>query len=375
LIYINHLIKNKTVKDAVMRKKNNQLDFTNQIIFVGIDVHKKQWSVTINTGSQQIKTFSMNPDPKELIKYLRRNYPGGQYRSVYEAGFCGYWIDRQLKSLGIDNIIVNPGDVPTSNKEKSRKTDRIDSRKLARELSGNNLRGIYIPTKEQEAARILSRLRIQLTKDQTRVKNRIRSLLNFSGIHLPGNIELKHWSGKFIKYLHSLELERDELKQTLEEHLKQLSALRGQIKDVLKQLRNMINQDEEKKKIISQLMTVPGIGFITALTFYTEIMEINRFRNLDHLSSYVGLAPSTYSSGQKELVIGLSQRQNRYLRNILIESAWTASRKDPVLTMTYGRLVKRMEKQEAIIRITKKLLRRIMHVWKQREDYVLAVVQ
>jgi len=358
-----------------MRKKNNELDFSNQIIFIGIDVHKKQWSITINTGGQQIKTFSMNPEPEELKKYLRKNYPGGKYLSAYEAGFCGYWIDRQLQSLGIENIVVNPGDVPTSNKEKSRKTDRIDSRKLARELSGENLTGIYIPTKEQEAARTLSRLRIQLTKDQARVKNRIKSLLNFTGVQLPENIEVKHWSGKFIKYLHSLDFEREELKQTLEQQLKQLSVLREQLSDVVKLLRNMINRDEEKQKTVAQLMTVPGIGLITALTFYTEIMDKNRFRSFDHLSSYVGLAPSTYSSGQKEMVIGLSQRQNTNLRNILIESAWIASRKDPVLTMIFGRLVKRMKKQEAIIRISKKLLRRIMHVWKQREDYVLAVVQ
>jgi len=70
-------------------------------------------------------------------------------------------------------------------------------------------------------------------------------------------------------------------------------------------------------------------------------MEINRFRIFDHLSSYVGLAPSTYSSRQKEPVMGLSQRQNTSLKNILTEAAWIASGRDPVLTMTFGRLVKR----------------------------------
>jgi len=358
-----------------MQKKNNEVDFTNQIIFVGIDVHKKQWSVSINISGHQIKTFSMNPKPEELSRYLRKNYPGGKYRSVYEAGFCGYWIDRQLQGLGIENIVVNPGDVPRSNKEKSRKTDKIDSRKLARELSGDNLTSIYIPSKEQEGARALSRLRIQLTKDQARVKNRIKSLLSFTGVHLPENIEVKHWSGVFIKYLHSIDFQQEELKQTLQEQLKQLSALRAQLSNVVKLLRNMINQDEEKRKRVAQLMTIPGIGFLTAVTFYTEIMDINRFRSFDHLSSYVGLAPSTYSSGEKELVIGLSQRQNTNLRNMLIEASWIASRKDPVLTMTFGRLTRRMRKQQAIIRLSKKLLRRIIHVWKQGEDYVLAVVE
>jgi len=207
------------------------------------------------------------------------------------------------------------------------------------------------------------------------VKNRIKSLLSFTGVQLPENIEVKHWSGMFIKYLHSIDFEQGELKQTLEEQLKQLSALREQLSNVVRLLRNMINQDEEKQKTIAQLMTIPGIGFITAVSLYTEIMDINRFRSFDHLSSYVGLAPSTYSSGQKEMVIGLSQRQNTNVRNMLIEASWIASRRDPVLTMTFGRLSRRMKKQEAIIRLAKKLLRRIMHVWKQREDYALAVVQ
>jgi len=56
-----------------MRQKNSGLDFTNQITFVGIDVHKKQRSITINIGAQQVKTFSMNPNPDELNKYLRKN--------------------------------------------------------------------------------------------------------------------------------------------------------------------------------------------------------------------------------------------------------------------------------------------------------------
>ena len=60
-----------------MQKQNKELDFGNQIIFVGIDVHKKSWTITINISGQQIKTFSMNPDPVELSKHLHNHYPGG----------------------------------------------------------------------------------------------------------------------------------------------------------------------------------------------------------------------------------------------------------------------------------------------------------
>jgi len=77
--------------------KTNKLDFTNQIIYVGIDVHKKSWTVTIICFGIVIKNFRMDSKPEILIKFLKRNYPGATYISVYEAGFCGYWIDRELR--------------------------------------------------------------------------------------------------------------------------------------------------------------------------------------------------------------------------------------------------------------------------------------
>ena len=166
-----------------MKKKNKELDFSNQLISVGIDVHKRNWSVTIQIAGQQVKNFIMDPNPEKLIKHLHTNYPGGIYQSVYEAGFCGYWIDRQLQSQGIKNIIVNPADVPTSNKEKTRKTDTV---------------------------------------------------LDFLGVHLPEDIELKHWSGGFISYLQKLGFKYDVVKQTLEQLIIELSNLRKQLTEVLK---------------------------------------------------------------------------------------------------------------------------------------------
>ncbi len=104
--------------------KNNKLEFRNQRIYVGIDVHKKSWEITIILNGMKVKKYSMNPRPDELHKYLRKHYPGGEYYSVYEAGFSGFWADRVLRELGIKNIIVNPADVPTKSKVRRSKTDR-----------------------------------------------------------------------------------------------------------------------------------------------------------------------------------------------------------------------------------------------------------
>jgi transposase len=112
--------------------QRKELDFKGQNIYVGIDVHLKSWSVTVLSEHSVLKKFSQNPDAESLHKYLTGNYPGAKYNSGYEAGFCGFWIHRRLVELGINNIVVNPADVPTMSKEKLRKTDAVDCGKLAR---------------------------------------------------------------------------------------------------------------------------------------------------------------------------------------------------------------------------------------------------
>jgi transposase len=104
----------------------------------------------------ELVTFSMNPKPEELAHYLSRRYPGGRYQSVYEAGFCGFWLHRRLQSLGIENRVVHAADVPTTRKEKDQKRDLIDSRKLARELANGSLTGIWVPDTFHEELRSLS---------------------------------------------------------------------------------------------------------------------------------------------------------------------------------------------------------------------------
>ena len=85
------------------------------------------------------KQFCQPPKPTVLGKYLRKHFPGGHYKSVYEADFCGFWIHDELTAEGIENIIVNPADVPTTDKERQQKTDKRDAKKLARMLRGGGL--------------------------------------------------------------------------------------------------------------------------------------------------------------------------------------------------------------------------------------------
>ena len=181
---------------------------------------------------------------------------------------------------------------------------------------------------------------------------------------------MNHWSGRFIEYLEGLEFHTETGKQCLNIYIADLREKREKITEVLKKLRKAV-KGSKHEAVIKNLCGIPGISFITAITLYTELIDINRFGNIDQLCSFVGLTPSVSSTADHDVVLGITQRHNRYLRNLLIESAWTAVRGDPALTEKYGKLLVRMCKQKAIIRIAKKLLCRISFVWKNNKPYEL----
>jgi transposase len=353
-----------------METQSNKIDFSNQNIYVGFDVHLKNWKVTILTEKVAVKTFSQDPKPELLYQYLKRNFPGGIYHSAYEAGFCGYWIHNKLLSLGINSIVVNAADIPTTNKERVQKEDKRDSRKIARSLRSGDLKAIYVPGLKTLEDRSLLRARSTMVKDLTRYKNRIKSFLYFHGIDLPDSFSKPetHWSKRFMTWLESVELTEESGKITLNSLIQQSKNLRATVLDLTKQIQKL-SQSEPYRNDVKLLRSIPGIGILTAMTILTELEMIMRFSNLDKLCCYIGLVPSTNSSGEQEKTGDITSRGHSILRNAIIESAWVAVRHDPVLMKSHLEYCKRMESNESIVRIAKKLLSRIKFVLKNKQPY------
>lgn len=359
-----------------MQTQSNKLDFTGQNIYAGIDAHLKSWTVTIQADELYLRTFNQPPKPEKLKDFLHRNYPGANYYCTYEAGFCGFWIYDKFKDMGIDCLVVNPADVPTTDKEKKQKTDSIDSRKLARSLANGELEGIYVHSEEDREYRALIRRRKQLVRDLTKCKNRTKSFLYFHGKELPEELRKssKHWPKSFIKWLEETELKTKIGTSTLRSYIDQAITTRRLLLDVTKQIRQL-SQTEKFTKSIELLRSVTGIGPTSAMIFLTEIGDINRFKNIDYLCSYVGLICNTSSSGDNERMGEMTRRGNALLKETLIECSWVAIRQDPALLLAYKKYVKTMEPNKAIVRIAKKLLNRIRFVLKNQQPYVVAVVK
>lgn len=359
-----------------MQSQKRTLDFSGKEVYAGIDTHLKSWRVSIMTNGIICKTFSQNASAKDLKAYLVRNYPNGNYYSAYEAGFCGFGPHRQLKEMGISNIVVNPADVPTTDKDRKQKEDSRDSRKIVRSLYNRDLKAIYVPDMEIEGLRSLVRYRRTLVKEISRYKNRTKSFLYYHNIEIP--IELAngstHWSKRYSSWLDSLDLGTSYSRETLTHIQHTVEHLRAKLLEVNRTFRSL-EKEGEYSATIALLRTVPGIGLITAMTIITELDDIRRFKSIDGLCSYVGLVPRTNSSGDNDKTGGITPRSNRQLRSMLIESAWIAIRHDPALMLKYGELVKRMDSPKAIVNIAKKLLSRIKYVLANKTPYVKGVVK
>ncbi|TFH12907.1 MAG: IS110 family transposase, partial [Lentisphaerales bacterium] len=263
-------------------------------------------------------------------------------------------------------------DVPTSDKERRQKEDARDSRKLARSLENGELRPIHIPDPGIEPLRSLCRLRGRSTPHIHRLKNRIKGHLKYYGIPMLEDSAYRRWSGPFIARLQALCSEPGPRSDYLSITLDALREESSRLALITRKLRAHCREGEAAR-ITNLLRTIPGIGPKTAFTLYTELQEIGRFPNLDKLDSFLGLIPSTDSSGENEKATGITPRTNCRMRALLIEASWVAIRHDPELLRAFSELSRRMKKQAAIVRIARKLAARVAYVWRTGTPYKPAV--
>jgi transposase len=349
--------------------------FSQQTIYVGLDVHKRSWNAALFLNDQYLRNIHQPPSPQALYKFLQSNYPGADYVCAYEGGKFGYWIQRQLSNKGVECIVVNPADIPATHKDEVTKTDPRDARGIAMALQCGQLRGIHIPSVQQEADRGLVRQRKKIWRDLVRCKNRIKGFLDYTGIELPDKFNNSNWNRNFIEWLMKLNFEYASSRMTLTYMVKEAELLRKELLSISNDIRKLM-RSAKYKKLYYLLRTITGIGPLTTATLLTEIGDMKRFRTFYDLNSFIGLLPTEHSSGERELKGRLTIRRHRQLRSDLIECAWTARRTDPALSMYYHEQLKRgKEPKLIIVKIARKLLSRIRYVWLSEKPYEKGIVQ
>ena len=355
-----------------MRSQKQNYEFLNTY-YIGIDVHKKSWKVAIRHDSRHLRNLSMDPSAEQLHSFMQRCYGPGRYMTMYEAGFTGFSTHRALQAQGFISRVDHASDVPSNDREKRRKTDKVDAGKLAwfneeyecRPESWYNQQVsiVYTPSAEAEAYRDMWRRRDQLIGNQTRIKNRIRSYLHKWGIELPTSDNMKPWSGKFVELFKNLEFDQRGCRATLDSMLEELAAIQHQIRQTNTHLRDFSCQQGSWPIIEALQRNIAGVGHITATGFYAEIIDAGRFANENQLASYLGLAPDIHQSDDTYQPSGVTRRCNDRVRRLLIEAAWVAIRKNPHMRSLWNNYIRRMKKNKAIIRIARKLAAQMRRIW------------
>ncbi len=339
-----------------------------QKVYIGIDVHLKQWNVSIIQGGSIRKPFQQSPDALTLFHHLQRHFPDMEYYSAYESGFCGCTAHYELKALGIENIIFNAADISQTHKEKVRKTDGVDSAKIARSLSHGELRCIHIPPQWRLDDRNLIRLRSTQVSDLKRMKIRIRHFMHTNGIKIPQEFSSR-WTKAFINWI----LERSaSLNNSTGESLRLMCQSLIKMMDEHRVLNRRLIELMKTERYCADyelLRTVPGIGAVTAITLLLECGDLADFKSAEAFCSFVGLVPDAYQSGEHNADCSMTRRRHRTLRYMLTECAWRAISRDSHLSGLYVHYTRRMAKPKAIVKIANKLAKIIKFVLKNKKAY------
>jgi transposase len=335
-------------------------------IFIGVDIHKLTWSVTIQTDIFFHKTFSIPSDPEILYQYVESHFPDHEVSMVYEAGCCGFHAARYFLNLGWEVLVVNPADVKLSDKDRYLKTDAIDSKKLSDQLKKGDLKGIYIPSEAHEQLTGLARHRSQLTRQLRKSKVQIKSMLLYHGIKIPEQYDNNYWTHAFLDWLDNIDLGHIPGDLSLKGKIRVYRFIKLEYQQTANQLRAYCRKHH--KKDYELLKSIPGIGGFLAAVIIAECGDVRRFNNEKQFASFIGLVPGICRSGLSEKSLGLTHRGRHQLRSYLVEAAWIAVRKDPEMQAYYrkhyGKNVKNI-----IIKVAHKMARRILSVIKTETPY------
>ncbi|MCA2521127.1 IS110 family transposase [Microcystis sp. M63BS1] len=337
-------------------------DYTEKTIFVGIDVHKKTYSVAIVCDKAIVKRDTLHAIPQVLSSYLKKHFTGAKINSAYEAGFSGFGLHRHLVEYGIKNIVVHAASVEVGARDKV-KNDKRDALKIAVQLEAGRLRGIFIPSHEMEDRRELTRLRSTFVQDRNRIATRFKHKAHYYGLVGPDDSEKV--SVKWIEKILSKDVAPG-LQYTITALAKEWCGMNVKIKELEAILQEQAKEDEGVELIYR---SVKGIGKTAARILANELGDMSQFPSERDLFSYTGLTPSEYSSGEHTRKGHISRQGKPILRSTLVQCAWVAIRYDKGLKEIFERISKRAGAKRAIVAIARKLIGRIRSCFRTGEVY------
>lgn len=226
------------------------------------------------------------------------------------CGGAHYWV-RELTKLGHNVRMIAPQFVKPY--VKSNKNDAVDAKAICEAVQRPSMR--FVPSKslEQQDMQSLHRIRSQLVARRTAQANQVRGLLLEYGLIIP--IGINHVRKALPSILEDADNALSGLfRELLNELYEELVHLDKRIQTLEQKLVTLsVNNDDCKR-----LLTIPGVGLLTATALIAAIADISVFKNGRELAAWLGLVPKQHSTGGKQTLLGISKRGDSYLRTLLI---------------------------------------------------------
>jgi len=252
----------------------------------------------------------------KLVRKLAAKY--GRLTFCYEAGPTGYGLYRQIKGLGHACMVVAPSLIPRKPGERV-KTNRRDALSLVKQLRAGDLTAVWVPDARHEAMRDLTRARETAVEDLRRKRQQVSAFLLRQGLHYPSE---RTWTKTHRNWLASQKLEHAEQRLAFEEMLLAMRQAQERIERLEQAIRAAV-PDWSLAEVVTALMAMRGIEFISATAFLAEIGDLSRFATPRELMAYLGLVPSEASTGDTVKRGRITKTGNRRARRILVECSWS----------------------------------------------------
>ena len=335
--------------------------------YIAFDSHKHySWVEREQVETGQVRHGRLTHAPGAIRRYLAGCEPGTAV--AVEATGNWYWIIEEIEQAGLRPLLVHPRKAKLM-MGMINKTDKLDAHGLNRLQRNQSLPTVWIPGGELRDLRELTRTRLVLTAQRTRLKNRISATLSKYGV--PESERSDAYAqgsrGELQQRLGSLP---EQARWVSEQLLSQLDFVMAQIQQLEKRLGVLVQTTPQ----MQLLKSLPGIGIILSATIALEIGDIERFPSAEHLASYAGVTPRVHASGGRVRYGALRKDVNQYLKWAFVEAGNSVAVNYPRyeqrhVSQLYRRLRERKGHGKAIGAVARHLAEAAFHVLRRRQVY------
>ena len=331
--------------------------------YAGVDLGKRKSQIRVITATREVvEDLKIENDPKAFKRVFQKY--GRDIEVACEACSNAFWV---AEVLGPIVRKVHVGDTKKIRwiAEARIKTDKIDAGILAELLRADLFPTIAIPPRRIRALRELVRGLIRMRRQSTRLRNQVHGMLGRQGVRYERKETVK---GKLADLVNETEMDRP-AKAAAEAVLRVNAKVQEEEVFLEQEIRRELKEEPEISRQVAWLSSIPGVGFFSALLWVVELWDMGRFRDAEHLASYIGFVPSTHQTGETSWNGRMTKQGNRLLRWILVQNAWVAMRCSVFFGQLYERHQKRLGKSRAIVPVGRALLKVIHRVWSEGKTY------